>query len=71
MCIRDSDKNHGELGEIIEVHEYPQQYIATVPYRFREVMFPLNDEIIQSIDEEQKILYIRLPDGLLEVYLNQ
>ncbi|HCN82176.1 MAG TPA: 16S rRNA processing protein RimM [Sphingobacteriaceae bacterium] len=65
------DKNHGELGEIIEVHEYPQQYIATVPYRFREVMFPLNDEIIQSIDEEQKILYIRLPDGLLEVYLNQ
>ena len=65
------DENHGELGEIIEVHEYPQQYIATVHYRFREIMFPLNDNIVQSIDEEGGILHIRLPEGLLDVYLNQ
>lgn len=65
------DELLGELGEIIEVHEYPQQYIAVVPYRFREVMFPLNDEFIKSIDEENGILTVSLPEGLLDVYLDQ
>jgi 16S rRNA processing protein RimM len=65
------DEHHGELGEIIEVHEYPQQYVAVVPYRFREIMFPLNDNTIQSIDEEQSILHVLLPDGLIDIYLNQ
>src|SRR5690606_38816238 len=32
------DSNAGELGNISEIHEYPQQYIAVVPYRFTEVM---------------------------------
>ncbi len=65
------DVKHGELGEIIEVHEYPQQFIAVVPYRFREIMFPLNEEIIQGIDEEEGILEVNLPEGLLEVYLGE
>lgn len=64
------DKNHGELGEIVEVHEYPQQFIAVVPYKFTEIMFPLNDEIIEEIDEENGILKVDLPDGLIEVYTN-
>ncbi|MBC7912995.1 MAG: 16S rRNA processing protein RimM [Pyrinomonadaceae bacterium] len=62
------DENHGELGEIIEVHEYPQQFIAVVPYKFTEIMFPLNDEIISEIDEEVGIVKVCLPNGLIELY---
>ncbi len=62
------DQLHGELGEIIEIHEYPQQYIAVVPYRFNELMFPLNDEIIRAIDREKQLLEVALPDGLIDVY---
>lgn len=65
------DVKHGELGEISHIHEYPQQYIAVVPYRFREIMFPLNDDIIQAIDTEEGILEVSLPEGLLEVYLGE
>ena len=64
------DEQAGELGEIIEIHEYPQQFIAVVPYRFHEILFPLNDEIIREIDEEAGILKVALPDGLIEVYTN-
>ncbi len=64
------DEKAGELGEIIEIHEYPQQFIAVVPYKFNEIMFPLNDEIIKEIDEENGILKVDLPDGLIEVYTN-
>lgn len=65
------DEKAGELGEITEVLEYPQQYIAVVPYKFREVMFPLNDDIIVSIDEETSVLEVKLPEGLIDIYVNE
>ena len=63
------DEVAGELGEIIEIHEYPQQFIAVVPYKFKEIMFPLNDDLIVEIDEENGILKVDLPEGLIELYL--
>ena len=65
------DEHLGELGEIIEIHEYPQQYVAVVPHKFREIMFPLNDDFIKEIDEEAGIVYLSLPEGLVDVYLGE
>ena len=65
------DSNYGKLGIILEINEYPQQFVASVSYKSREVLFPLIDDFIEEIDEEKKELHINLPDGLLDVYLNQ
>jgi 16S rRNA processing protein RimM len=65
------DEKFGELGEIIEIHEYPQQFVAVVPYKFREIMFPLNDDLIVEIDEEAGILKVDLPDGLIDLYISE
>ncbi|GAB2700111.1 ribosome maturation factor RimM [Mucilaginibacter koreensis] len=64
------DEQKGELGEIIEIVDYPQQIIATVNYQGHEVLFPLNTELIKGIDVEGGEVYIDLPDGLLDVYLS-
>jgi 16S rRNA processing protein RimM len=32
-------------------------------------MFPLNDDMIVEIDEEESILRVHLPDGLIDLYL--
>jgi 16S rRNA processing protein RimM len=64
------DETHGELGEIIDVIEYPQQTIASVHYQHREVLFPLNAAFIKGIDVEGGEVYLDLPEGLLDVYLN-
>jgi 16S rRNA processing protein RimM len=64
------DINEGELGEIIEIHEFPQQLIATVSYKNQEVLFPLNESIIKSIDVVKGIVLVDLPEGLLDVYLD-
>lgn len=63
------DENEGELGEILEIQELPQQYIASVHYKNREVLFPLNTDIIKGIDLEGGEVYIDLPEGLLDIYL--
>lgn len=63
------DENHGELGEITEIITYPQQILASVTYRSKEVLFPLNEAIIKGIDAKAWEVYIELPEGLLDIYL--
>ena len=63
------DETEGELGEILEVQELPHQYIATVHYQNKEVLFPLNETIIKGIDLEGGEIYVDLPEGLLDIYL--
>lgn len=64
-----SDETHGELGEILEINEYPQQFIATVSYQNKEIMFPLNEDMIIEIDEDEETILVDLPEGLLDIYL--
>lgn len=65
------DETLGELGEILEVNEYPQQFVATVLYKETEILFPLNEDFIVDIDDEEKILTLDLPEGLLDVYIDK
>lgn len=64
------DKNEGELGVITDVHAYPKQLIAAVTYKNREVLFPLNEEIITGINVADQVLTVDLPEGLLDIYLS-
>lgn len=65
-----SDETFGELGEIIEVNEYPQQFVATVSYKDTEILFPLNEDMIIEIDEDESTILVDLPEGLLDIYMN-
>jgi len=64
------DVDEGELGEITDVQEYPKQFIASVNYKNCEVLFPLNEDIIKSIDVVKEIVLVNLPEGLLDIYLD-
>lgn len=63
------DRTHGDLGKITEIHEYPQQHVAVIPYRDSELMFPLNADLIIGIDRDAKAIDVDLPEGLIDVYL--
>ena len=64
------DETFGELNIIEEVNEFPMQFIAKCTINNKEVLFPLNDEIVTEIDEDKKIIYLDLPIGLVEMYLD-
>lgn len=63
------EKVYGELGKILEINEFPQQFIATVNYQSIDIMFPLNDDFIIEIDQKENVVKMELPEGLLDVYL--
>ncbi|HNQ61579.1 MAG TPA: ribosome maturation factor RimM [Bacteroidia bacterium] len=65
-----NDKKYGNLGPILEIQELPMQFLAACSINEKEILFPLHEEIILEIDDENKTIYIDLPDGLLDVYLN-
>lgn len=49
-----SDEKEGDLGEIFEVFEYPKQFVAAILVNDAEVLLPLNEDIIKSIDVKNK-----------------
>lgn len=65
-----SDETLGELGEILDVNEYPQHFVATMNYKEKEVLFPLNEDMILEIDLDEETILVDLPEGLLDLYLN-
>ncbi len=56
-----------EVGIVTNLIEYPQQYMAAVNYRNREILIPLNPAFIKKIDIKNKKILMELPEGLLEL----
>ena len=38
-------------------------------YKEKEVLLPVSDEIVLRADHVKKEVYVKLPEGLLDVYL--
>lgn len=62
-----NDAQAGDLGNILDVQEYPQQFIATIKYQEKDVLIPLNEAFIAEIDMTKKTVHFNLPEGLLEL----
>ncbi len=63
------DAQNGEIGEIEDVMQTGNQWLAKLTYQNTEILIPLIDQTIDALDIKKKIINMTLPDGLLEVYL--
>lgn len=63
------DSTFGDLGPIIRIDEFPQQEIAVCIVKEKEVLIPINNDFIDSIDDENRLINMSLPEGLIDVYL--
>lgn len=65
------DDQLGELGVIESLIEATGNNLLTLTYQGSEVLVPLVKEFVYDIDIEHKTLKSRLPEGLLELYLEK
>ena len=63
------DEVHGELGLIKEILEYPTQAIIQVFKDGKEILIPILDQVIVKVDRKGRKLYVKSPEGLVEMYL--
>ncbi len=64
------DEQKGKLGKVTAVYTSEAQDLIAMEYENSEILIPVSDEIVKSVDREKKELYTNLPEGLLEIYLN-
>lgn len=57
-----------DLGEILEVVEQPHQTLCKIMLDTNEAWIPIHQDSLISIDKKKKIVSVKLPDGLLDVY---
>lgn len=63
------DAHFGSLGNILEVTDTGTQILVSIRYKEKEIILPLADDFIESIDQSAKKIKFKAPEGLIDLYL--
>jgi len=61
------DSEKGLLGVISEVDQTTENVLFVIPLKDDELLIPAGEEYIEKIDHDKKIIYVKLPEGLLDL----
>jgi len=54
----------------LEVIEQPHQVLCAIMIDAKEVLIPIHENSLEKIDKKNRRLFVNLPDGLLDIYIN-
>ncbi|MBQ6047463.1 MAG: 16S rRNA processing protein RimM [Bacteroidales bacterium] len=63
------DEQHGDIGQVASVIEYPAQPLFQIMNGDIEILVPVIDQVIKKVDRDAKTIYIAAPNGLIDLYL--
>ncbi|GAE85222.1 ribosome maturation factor RimM [Bacteroides reticulotermitis] len=63
--FRLDDIHHGLLGEVVDVDTLTINTLFVIDHQGDELLVPAREEFIVGIDQEQKLITVDLPEGLL------
>ena len=63
------DETHGNIGCIKFVNDQTMQALFFIDFKGKEIIIPVNDRFIQKVDKEEKTIYFKTPEGLIDMYL--
>jgi 16S rRNA processing protein RimM len=63
------DETKGLIGPVQIVYDLETQDLLGVTHQGKEVLIPIQDGIILRVDKAAKKVFCQLPEGLLEIYL--
>ncbi|MFW5793188.1 MAG: ribosome maturation factor RimM [Bacteroidota bacterium] len=66
-----NDKNHGCIGKIKDIIDVGANPLFQIFSGTKEVLLPIQDDFIISVDRKNKIIHYNAPDGLIDIYLNE
>jgi 16S rRNA processing protein RimM len=64
------DEVYGDIGVVENVLDYPTQALFQIKKDKTEILIPVKDEFIISIDRSEKTVRLKAPEGLIDIYLN-
>jgi 16S rRNA processing protein RimM len=64
-----TDINSGNIGVIESILDLNHQALFQIRFNGKEILIPVTDSIIRSVDREKKVITIEAPIGLIDIYL--
>lgn len=65
------DDEKGDIGTIKSVIDYPAQPLFQIMNGETEILIPVIDQVIKTVDREARTIFISAPTGLIDLYLEQ
>jgi 16S rRNA processing protein RimM len=62
------DENKGSLGKVGSIYDLPNNELMSFDVKGKEVLIPIQKDFILHFDAKAKIIRMRLPEGLIEVF---
>ncbi len=63
------DQKHGNIGIIQSVNDTTSQALFEILKDDKQLLIPINDDIIDKVDRVKKIIQVTTPKGLVDLYL--
>ena len=63
------DINYGKVGTIVSINDSTAQALFEVENNGKEILIPMNDEFIEKVDRKNKTIFVKTPEGLIDLYL--
>lgn len=63
------DSHYGPIGVISAIHEIKQNPLVEIEFRGKSILIPLQEDFIISMDKETRVLLVKTPEGLIDLYL--
>ncbi len=65
------DAVHGNIGIIQSVNDHTSQELFEVEKEGKQLLIPISDDIIKSVNREKKEIHVQTPEGLVDLYLGE
>lgn len=63
------DDKHGDIGIITGINDTTAQPLFEVEFGELQMLIPMLDEFILKVDRENKTMFLKTPEGLVDMYL--
>ncbi|MBT8295642.1 MAG: ribosome maturation factor RimM [Gramella sp.] len=64
------DSEHGNIGKVVSINDSTAQALFEIDKNGKQILIPMNDEFIQKVDKQNKLLKVITPEGLVDLYLS-
>ena len=64
------DEIHGDVGVLVYINDKAAQPMFEIQNGDVEIFIPMIDDFIKKIDRENKLIHVKTPEGLIDLYLN-
>ena len=64
------DDVHGNIGIIQSVNDTTSQALFEISKEDKQLLIPINDDIITKVDRKNKSIHVTTPEGLVDLYLS-